>query len=87
MLNFFFITLFFLTMKSSCSSTDSSKNTAYSSLLQTLFSGSVPVITVDELSKIQTEGTILDTRETDEYNVSRIPGSTHIGYEEFSIVN
>lgn len=72
-------------MTSSCSSTDSSESTAYNSLLQTLLSNTVPVIRVDELIKIQDEVAILDAREPNEYSVSRIPGSVHIGYNTFNI--
>lgn len=78
-------TLLLLFMISSCSNTDSSESTAYNSLLQTLLSGSVPIITVEELSKIHDDIVILDAREPDEYSVSRIPGAKHIGYNEFNI--
>lgn len=79
------ITLLLLFMTSSCSSTDSSESTAYNSLLQRLLSGSVPVITVEELSKTEDEVVVLDARESDEYSVSHIPDAKHIGYNAFSI--
>ncbi|WP_340106206.1 rhodanese-like domain-containing protein [Rhodohalobacter sp. 8-1] len=72
-------------MATSCTKSDSSESTAFDSLLQVLLSESVPLITVDELSSIRQEVTILDARAPEEYNVSRIPGSVHAGYDEFNI--
>lgn len=54
-------------------------------MLQVMLSDSVPVISVPELSQIRDEVTILDTREAEEYSVSRIPGSIHAGFDEFDI--
>ena len=42
---------------------------------------SVDVISVSELNNHLGEYTLLDTREIDEYLVSRIPGALHLGYK------
>ena len=46
----------------------------------------VPTITIDELKqKDFSRIFLLDAREKEEYNVSTIPQSIHIGYDDFSI--
>ncbi len=46
--------------------------------------GSVPYIYVAEI-KVQERLVLLDTREEEEFQVSRIPGATWVGYNTFSI--
>lgn len=46
---------------------------------------SVPVISVDDLKADPDRFVILDAREKNEYEVSRIPGSRWIGYDDFSM--
>jgi rhodanese-related sulfurtransferase len=72
-------------MAASCDNSEKTESTAFNSLLQLILSDSVPTISVTELSRICEEVTILDTREAEEYNVSRIPGSVHAGFDEFDI--
>ena len=56
-------------------------------LLKVLNSHSVPYISIAELQQQQANDTVylLDAREKNEYDVSRISSSTNIGYSEFSI--
>lgn len=55
--------------------------------LEGMYSNSIELITPQDLSKIQNEGSvyILDAREKDEFNVSHIPKAIFVGYEKFSI--
>ena len=46
--------------------------------------GTVPYITIDELAK-EKKLLILDTREKEEYEVSRIPGAIWVGFKEFNL--
>lgn len=46
---------------------------------------SVPVISVDDLKEKPNRFVILDAREKQEYEVSRIPGARWIGYDDFSM--
>jgi len=43
----------------------------------------VPVIGVDELKSMKSEVLLFDTREKDEFEVSRIPGAQFLGYRSF----
>lgn len=72
-------------MTASCNSTDNSESAAFNSLLRVLLSNSVSIITVNELSSIRENVTVLDAREIEEYNISRIPSSVHVGYEKFDL--
>ena len=47
-----------------------------------MLSYSVDVISVPELHEQLNDYTLLDTREFDEYTVSRIPGALHFGYDK-----
>lgn len=71
-------------MASSCNYTDDSESILFNSMLQTLLSDTVPYISVKELNQVRDKVTILDVREAEEYNVSRIHGSVHTGYDEFN---
>ncbi len=44
---------------------------------------SVPIVEVEELIKEIEEVIVLDAREIQEYEVSKIPGAIHIGYDYF----
>ena len=46
--------------------------------------GTVPYITIGELAK-EKKLLILDTREKEEYDVSRIPGAIWVGFKEFNL--
>jgi Rhodanese-related sulfurtransferase len=58
-------------------------------LLKTFNSGSVSYISVQELRRLQVNETIviLDAREKEEFDVSRITSAIYIGYSEFSSEN
>ncbi|MBZ0326767.1 MAG: rhodanese-like domain-containing protein [Altibacter sp.] len=58
-------------------------------LLKTFNSGSVSYISVQELRRLQVNEpiVILDTREKEEFDVSRIASARYIGYSEFSSEN
>lgn len=45
----------------------------------------VPEISVDSLNKLRTNVLLLDTREKDEYNVSRLKNAKWVGYKTFSL--
>ena len=47
-----------------------------------LLNFSIPVMDVDTLKRLQTDVTLLDARELEEYLVSHIPGAVQIGYEK-----
>ena len=53
-------------------------------VLNTYNDGTVPYISVQELAKDENL-IILDTREKEEYDVSRIPGAIWVGYKEFNL--
>jgi rhodanese-related sulfurtransferase len=55
---------------------------AYDLLLSTLLSHSVPEISVDRLASGHFH--VLDARSYREFQVSHVPGSTWVGYEEFT---
>lgn len=54
-------------------------------LLNTYNSRSVPYISVEETRRMQLHDTIilLDSREINEYMVSKIPSAIHVGYDKF----
>ncbi len=54
--------------------------------LQKLNNHSVPYITTDELN-LQSQFTLLDAREKQEYAVSKLPGAVRIGYTNFNPTN
>ena len=72
-------------MAASCHTDKKTESLAYNTLLKAMLSDSVPVISVKELGSNQDEFTILDAREPGEYKVSRLPGSVHVGFENFNI--
>lgn len=47
--------------------------------------GSVPYISVAEMRALEHDVILLDTREEEEFAVSRIPGATWVGYNTFNI--
>ncbi len=55
-------------------------------LLKTNNSHSIPYISVEALRMLQINGsvTILDVRETNEFEVSHISGSKHVGFNKFT---
>lgn len=50
-----------------------------------MLSDSVPAISVKKLSSSRDQFVILDTREPEEYEVSRIPGGVHVKFEGFNV--
>ncbi len=61
------------------------KSGTYNLLLKKLLPHNVPEITVDSLSKIAAQVTLLDAREIAEYNVSHLQHATFVGYNNFAI--
>lgn len=57
---------------------------AYKVLLETLYSKTVPLVSCEELKKMQ-HPVLLDTREPKEYAVSHLPGARWVGYDDFDI--
>ena len=53
-------------------------------VLQKYNEETVPYISVEELT-VDENSVILDTREKEEFDVSRIPGAIWVGYEEFDV--
>jgi len=72
-------------MTTSCDNSGKTESTAFNALLELMLSDSVPVISVAELSSAKDSVTILDTRDSKEYSVSRIPGAIHVGFDAFEI--
>ena len=62
---------------------------AYTTMLQTLLSHTVPEISVTQAVKqAQSTGTyFMDARETKEFNVSHIKGAISVGYDHFDLKN
>jgi rhodanese-related sulfurtransferase len=60
------------------------KSGAYKTMLQKLLSHTVPETTIEE-AKSKKEAIFLDAREPNEYAVSHIGGSTHVGYDHFEL--
>ena len=58
------------------------KSSAYDMLLQGLLSHTVKEVSVEDLKKMP-GAQLLDSREAEEYKVSRISGATHVGYDDF----
>ncbi|WP_405575451.1 rhodanese-like domain-containing protein [Winogradskyella sp. Asnod2-B02-A] len=54
-------------------------------LLKTHNKESIPYISVKELAMPKTDAILLDARELKEYNVSHIPNSTYVGYDDFDL--
>lgn len=65
----------------------SQKNTqSYHDMLKTYYKNTIPTIQPSALYKKVLKGekiTLLDTREKDEFQVSKIQGAIHVGYERF----
>jgi len=72
-------------MAASCDNSGKTESAAYNALLELMLSDSVPVISVAELSSAKDSVTILDTRDSKEYSVSRIPGAIYVGFDTFDI--
>jgi rhodanese-related sulfurtransferase len=60
------------------------KDEGFSLILNTLLSHSVPELNVDALAGNIEDYTLLDAREEEEYEVSRIPTAKYVGYDMFS---
>lgn len=56
-----------------------------SELLDKYNEESIPYISVKELSKIQSEVTLLDAREIGEYETSHLQGAVYVGYDHFDM--
>ncbi|MDF1559592.1 MAG: rhodanese-like domain-containing protein [Bacteroidales bacterium] len=68
--------------------TSAQSGSRYHSMLNSLYSKSVPLIKPYELIRIIEKNDniiLLDTREPDEYKVSHIRNALHVGYESFNI--
>lgn len=58
----------------------------YSVVLKTLLSHTVPEIGVEELADLE-HAVLLDSREPNEYKISRIAGARHVGFDHFDLKN
>lgn len=58
---------------------------AYGFMLKTLLAHTVPEISVTEAKTASTTALFLDARESNEYQVSHIPGARFVGYDNFDI--
>jgi len=74
-----------LTMTIGCDKPDENMSPAFNSFLQTVLSGSVTQLSVDELSHTNKKATLIDVRDANEYNVSHIPGSSNIPLSQLNI--
>jgi len=61
------------------------KQIDFNEKINRMLSFSVPFITVGELEKNKDQYIILDSRETEEYEVSHIDGAKCIGYDDFDV--
>lgn len=57
----------------------------FAEMTESMAEGGTPDISVDELNQHFSKYILLDARELEEYNVSHIPGSIWIGYEDFDL--
>ena len=60
----------------------------FDAFLQAKLDFSVPIISIQEFKELQESGTsivLLDTRSEIAYNISHIPSSKRVGYDDFSI--
>lgn len=62
------------------------KKQEYKIMLDSLYEHNVPLISVEELKKLNKKGIyLLDTREEDEFNVSHLKNARHAGYFWFDM--
>lgn len=61
------------------------QNTAFKKVLDDHIAQTVSIISVDSLYQNNTQFTILDVRELNEFTVSHIKNSKYVGYNNFSI--
>lgn len=78
--------LLFLISSTSCAQHQSSNlcvNEKFDKEVSSYLSYSIPILSVQDLNKIQNDVVILDARELEEYNISHIKNAQHIGYDHF----
>ena len=63
----------------------SCKDPQFDKKVDSYLSYTVPVISVEKAYKDRTNILFLDAREIDEYTISHLPDSRHIGYDRFDI--
>ncbi len=82
-----FLFLFLMFMGKNLFAQDKSNvsDSGFELILNTLLSHSVPEISVNDVKAEQTEVTLLDAREPDEFAVSHIEGAKFVGYDNFSL--
>lgn len=75
---------FFTSVFSSCA-----QEKAYHKVINTLYKGTVPTITAEEVNAKQTNEhiIILDSREPAEFQVSHIEGAIPVGFDDFQMAN
>jgi rhodanese-related sulfurtransferase len=61
------------------------KSGSYNTMLKKLLKHTVPDISVDSLANCQTQMTLLDAREPNEYAVSHLTNAIPVGYNNFSM--
>ncbi len=61
------------------------KSKSFQFLLKTTLSAKTPVINIKEAAANKNNYTFLDAREAKEYNVSHIPNSRFVGFEQFEL--
>ena len=65
---------------------DSEISNAFKKEINSYLEGTIPIITVEELSnKEESDILLLDTRDHKEYLVSTIPNAIYVGYDDFDI--
>ncbi len=60
------------------------ENEKFDTRVTELLSFSVPVISVQDLKKNQSDYIVLDAREKEEFDISHIQGAKYIGYKKFN---
>jgi len=64
-------------------------NPKFEKTIERYITHSVEIISVDELNETINNYVLLDTREKEEYEISRIPGATYFGFDnpEYSVLD
>lgn len=63
------------------------RSNMYRATLSTMLAHNVPEVSVQDAAQQQGKATFIDSREQAEYQVSYIPGTLWVGYDDFSIAS
>ena len=76
-----------ISVAASSQSTNYTTDAAFDNEINSLLSYSVPILSVHELHDMQDDVLILDAREIEEFELSKIPGAAYIGHKnpDFSV--